>query len=241
MPSKGASFITRGPLKKGLASDPRGELFREELPMLFRRRLSLVAAGLSLIAAGPVTTFAWDLQAGSPPAWQAYWVQTIERTQLFGAATDDIPVDQAAAHTFYRVDAPAQAGRLWVYNPLNSGWAWLPEASTSPTGEPSLEQVRATAGPQDPREYLYERAPDLAPRLDCIIARESGWDATARNPHSSAAGLGQFMPSTWAITPQGQLGLSPFDPLPSIDAAIWLAQTRGWTQWQVYTRGACRT
>ena len=133
---------------------------------------------------------------------------------------------------------PAQAGRLWVYNPLNGGWAWLPQASTSPVGEPSLEQVRASGGPPDPRDYLYASAPDLAPRLDCIIARESGWDPSSRNPRSSAAGLAQFMPSTWATTPQGQLGLSPFDPLPSIDAAIWLAKTKGWTQWQVYTAGA---
>jgi hypothetical protein len=207
--------------------------------MLFRTRLSVVAAGFSLIAAGPPPTFAWEPQAGSPPGWHAHWVQTIERTQLFAAATDDASVGDAPAHTFYRVDAPAQASRLWVYNPLSSGWAWLPQASTSPSAEPSVEQVRATAGPPDPREYLYERAPDLAPRLDCIISRESGWDPSVRNPRSSAAGLAQFMPSTWAATPQGQLGLSPFDALPSIDAAIWLAQTRGWTEWQVFNSGAC--
>ena len=128
-------------------------------------------------------------------------------------------------------------------------FAWDPPAGSPPswqtrwvqTTEPSLDQVRASGEPPNPRDYLYERAPDLAPRLDCIIAGESGWDPAVRNPRSSAAGLAQFMPGTWAATPQGQLGLSPFDPLPSIDAAIWLAQTRGWTQWQVYTAGACRT
>ena len=209
-----------------------------------RSRLPLVAAGLCvplLMAAEPAVTLAWDAPAGSPPGWQTHWVQTTERTQLFGAATDDFAIGDVAAHTFFRVDAPSQAGRLWVYNPLNSGWAWLPQASTRPTNEPSPDQVRASAEPPNPRDYLYERAPDLAPRLDCIIAGESGWDPAVRNPRSSAAGLAQFMPGTWAATPQGQLGLSPFDPLPSIDAAIWLAQTRGWTQWQVYTAGACRT
>src|SRR6202011_2484977 len=133
-----------------------------------------------------------------PPGWQTHWVQTIERAQLFATATDDIAVGEVAAHTFFRVDAPSQAGRLWVYNPLNSGWAWLPQASASATGEPSLDQVRASSVPQDPRDYLYERAPDLAPRLDCIISRESGWDPASRNPRSSAAGLAQFMPGTWA-------------------------------------------
>ena len=205
----------------------------------FRVKMSLVAAGLFgplLMSAGPATALAWDAPAGSPPGWKSHWVQTTDKTQLFAAATDDLVVGDAAAHTFYRVDAPVQAGRLWVYNPLNDGWAWLNQASTSPTGEPTVEQVRTSGGPPDPRAYLYERAPDLAPRLDCIIAGESGWDPASRNPRSSASGLAQFLPSTWATTPQGQLGMSPFDPLPNIDAAIWLAQTRGWTQWQVYTQ-----
>ena len=219
------------------------------MPTMPRARLSrttrsFVAAGFLVrlfMADGPATTFAWDAPAGSPPGWQTHWVQTIERTQLFAAATDDFSVGEVAAHTFFRVDAPSQAGRLWVYNPLNGGWAWLPQASTSAIGEPSPDQVRASGAPLDPRDYLYERAPDLAPRLDCIITRESGWDPSVRNPRSSAAGLAQFMPSTWATTPQGQLGLSPFDPLPSIDAAIWLAETRGWTQWQVFTAGGCHS
>ncbi len=209
-----------------------------------RFHMSLVVATLCvplLMAAAPTVTFAWDGPAGSPPDWQTHWVQTIERAQLFASTTDDFAIGEAAAHTFFRVDAPTQRGLLWVYNPLNGGWAWLPQASTVATGEPSPEQVRASAEPPDPREYLYQRAPDLAPRLDCIIAGESGWNPASRNPRSSAAGLAQFMPGTWAATPQGQLGLSPFDPLPSIDAAIWLAQTRGWTQWQVYTAGACRS
>jgi hypothetical protein len=92
----------------------------------------------------------------------------------------------------------------------------------------------------DPHGYLYEQAPDLAPRLDCIISGESGWDPTQVNARTHASGLAQFIPSTWASTPQGQSGLSPFDSLANIDAAIWLARTRGWRQWQVYDQGLCR-
>jgi hypothetical protein len=103
-----------------------------------------------------------------------------------------------------------------------------------------VEEVQAAARPSDAREYLFARAPDLAPRLDCIIARESGWDPAQQNPRSHAAGLAQFLPSTWASTPEGQQGLSPYDPFANIDAAIWLAQTKGFSQWQVYTRGLCR-
>jgi hypothetical protein len=130
--------------------------------------------------------------------------------------------------------------RLWVYDPLTSGWGWLSRASTRRVDEPTAEDVHATARPSDPREYLYAHAPDLAPRLDCIIARESGWDSTQQNARSHAAGLAQFLPSTWATTPEGQHGLSPFDPFASIDAAIWLAQTKGFGQWQVVTQGLCR-
>jgi hypothetical protein len=91
----------------------------------------------------------------------------------------------------------------------------------------------------DPHEYLYEQAPDLAPRLDCIIEGESHWNPSSVNPRTRASGLAQFLPSTWAITPQGQQGMSVFEPFANIDAAIWLARTHGWTQWQVYNVGRC--
>ena len=69
------------------------------------------------------------------------------------------------------------------------------------------------SGTPPARDTFLARYPDLAPRLDCIIAGESGWDPTQQNPRSHAAGLAQFLPSTWATTPEGQLGLSPFEPL----------------------------
>ena len=188
----------------------------------------------------PTQASAWEAPVGSPPGWQPHWVQTQERADLFTDAVGDTTHGQAAANVYFRVDAPEQNGRLWAYNPGVEGWAWLPRASTHAVAEPTAEQVIASARPLNPRDYLYQQAPDLAPRLDCIIARESGWDPTQQNPRSRASGLAQFLPSTWATTPPGQLGLSPFEPLANIDAAIWLARTKGWTQWQVYTMGMCR-
>jgi transglycosylase-like protein with SLT domain len=104
---------------------------------------------------------------------------------------------------------------------------------------PDTTQVAESGDVLDPHDYLYAQAPDLAPRLDCIITGESGWDPSQQNARSRAAGLAQFLPSTWATTPQGQEGLSPFEPTANIDAAIWLARTRGWYQWQVYVQGRC--
>jgi Transglycosylase SLT domain len=188
----------------------------------------------------PASVLAWDEPAGSPPAWQSHWVKTIEPVEVFADGVGDVSFGRAAENMFFRVDAPEQHGRLWVYNPITEGWAWVPRASTRPVAEPTTEQVEASARPPDPRAYLYARAPDLAPRLDCIIAGESGWDPSSQNPRTRAAGLAQFLPSTWATTPEGQRGLSPFEPLANIDAAIWLARTKGWTQWQVYAQGRCR-
>jgi hypothetical protein len=99
--------------------------------------------------------------------------------------------------------------------------------------------LAATTAAFDPHQYLYDQAPDIAGRLDCIIAGESGWDPSQVNARTRAAGLAQFLPSTWATTPQGEQGLSPFEPEANIDAAIWLARTKGWQQWQVYLVGRC--
>jgi len=206
---------------------------------MLRLVLSAGVVGLCSTVA-PARAAAWDGPAGSPPGWQPYWVQTVESVDVFAHADSDDTFGRAAANLYFRVDAPVQNGRLWVYNPAVEGWAWLPRTSTRVVAAPTLDQVQASWRALDPRDYLYQQAPDLAPRLDCIIAGESAWDPAQQNPRSKAAGLAQFLPSTWATTPPGQSGESPFDPLANIDAAIWLARTKGWTQWQVYVLGHCR-
>jgi hypothetical protein len=118
-----------------------------------------------------------------------------------------------------------------------------PEATPAPAATEAAQAVAEAAPstpPMDPRAYLYQQAPDIAARLDCIIALESGWDPSQQNPWTRASGLAQFLPATWARTPQGRAGLSPFDPLANIDGAIWLARTAGLTQWGVYALGGCR-
>jgi hypothetical protein len=76
-------------------------------------------------------------------------------------------------------------------------------------------------------------------RLDCIAWFESRGDASARNPRSGAAGLFQFLPGTWAGTPQGRAGASVYDPLAARAAARWmLAQGRA-REWTVVQNGLC--
>lgn len=58
-----------------------------------------------------------------------------------------------------------------------------------------------------------------------IINCESNGDPDAVNPYSSASGLFQFIPSTWATTAPkaGYPGASPFDPEANTASAAWLA------------------
>lgn len=78
----------------------------------------------------------------------------------------------------------------------------------------------------------------------CVINGESRGDPNANNPNSSAAGLWQFLQSTWDdMVPSSVTGGSyssgqVYDPESSTRAAVWLWANLGWTQWNAYRR--CR-
>jgi soluble lytic murein transglycosylase-like protein len=59
---------------------------------------------------------------------------------------------------------------------------------------------------------------------------ESTYDPNAVNSASGAQGLFQFLPSTWRGTPFASA--SPFDPRANSQAAAWLLQTYGPSQWE---------
>jgi hypothetical protein len=179
----------------------------------------------------------------SPPRWDSHWLVANEEAALYAGATSDHVLGGVPPGTFYRVDAPALHGRAWVYNPLTEGWAWLPLEGTSMVGEPNVDEINSFFVPPSsptPNAYLYASYPDIAERLDCVVWYESRWEPNARNPYSGASGLGQFMLSTWRRTPQGQAGLSPFDPYANIDAMAWMVYGGGsWREWEVVLRGLC--
>jgi hypothetical protein len=84
-------------------------------------------------------------------------------------------------------------------------------------------------------------APDLAleRRVDCVAWYESHDIPTAVNPRSGAAGLGQFLRSTWLSTPQGQAGLSVFDAVANRAAIAWMLQVGRAREFAVVTVGLC--
>lgn len=121
-----------------------------------------------------------------------------------------------------------------------------PEPTGSPIRVPAETVAAATEAGLDPidvlgaqltvglpaREYLISigaLAPStpivpawLERTADCIIWRESRGNPRAVNSRSGASGLGQFLRSTWATTPQGKAGASVFDAVANRAAVIWM-------------------
>ncbi len=58
---------------------------------------------------------------------------------------------------------------------------------------------------------------------------ESQYNPNAVNSSSGASGLFQFLPSSWASTPQGRQGLSVFDPAANAQGAAWYYGATGRT------------
>ena len=58
---------------------------------------------------------------------------------------------------------------------------------------------------------------------------ESRYHPNSVNTSSGASGLFQFLPSTWAFTPEH--ASSPFDPAANAQAAAWLYSRDGPSQW----------
>ena len=79
---------------------------------------------------------------------------------------------------------------------------------------------------------------DLVDHAMCVLAHESKGNPNAKNSRSTAAGLFQFLRSTWNSVPGSITGGSydsgrVYDPEANIAAAAWLQKNAGWGQWTV--------
>lgn len=87
---------------------------------------------------------------------------------------------------------------------------------------------------------------DMVETAMCIMRFESGGNPNAKNRSSTAAGLFQFLKSTWDnMVPRDVTGGSyssgqVFVPEANVRSAAWLAINVGWSQWSPYKRGECR-
>lgn len=96
---------------------------------------------------------------------------------------------------------------------------------------PAVEQWR----PLVEQFFPSTRVEEALVIIDC----ESNGDSDAVNPYSGAAGLFQFLPSTWATTAPkaGYAGASALDPEANIATAAWLAnqyQALGYSYWHAW-------
>lgn len=132
--------------------------------------------------------------------------------------------DMSARHPWY-FSVPRPSRSL----PSSSGRRW----------SGNVEQWR-------PLVAAYFDAEDVATAM-CLINAETGGtgDPNSHNTRSSAAGLFQFLRSTWNSVPLSITGGTydsgrVFDPEANIRAAAWLQRSDGWSQWSPYNRGQCR-
>lgn len=110
---------------------------------------------------------------------------------------------------------PVSWGSLTGY--VSSAWLTDPGSADDPGA--------AIDGDDDIIAIIYAAADRWGqPRADMLrVARcESNLDPSAVNSSSGASGLFQFMPSTFAFTPNGKRGESIFDAYSSADAAGWM-------------------
>ena len=73
----------------------------------------------------------------------------------------------------------------------------------------------------------------------CVAEAESGFDPLAENPATGAAGLFQFLPSTWESLSElaGWGGASVFDARANVAVAAWTVARYGWHPWRSVAAG----
>jgi len=119
-------------------------------------------------------------------------------------------------------------------------------AAAATVGVPPRQYLQQTMGelpPTSPGQAVEMPSPGisaaLARRIECLVHYESGGSPTAVNRSSGAAGLGQFLLSTWLSTPQGKAGLSRFDPVAARAAMAWMLANGRAREWLPVQMGLC--
>lgn len=124
-------------------------------------------------------------------------------TGVIATHADDVQAEVSAAAAAAHVNAVDLAGAV------------------STTGLDPWLYLRAVgeldSPPKPPAVAVFSNS-----RVACIIRVESKGDSSARNARSGAAGLGQFLRSTWATTPQGRAGLSVYNAEANRAAINWM-------------------
>jgi hypothetical protein len=87
-------------------------------------------------------------------------------------------------------------------------------------------------------ELIRDRFAPLGSRTEevalCVAGKESGFDPRAVNPDTGAAGVFQFLPSTWTSLSEmaGWGGASVFEARANVAVTAWTVARYGWHPWR---------
>ncbi|MDQ3653709.1 MAG: SH3 domain-containing protein [Chloroflexota bacterium] len=151
-----------------------------------------------------------------------YKVTTAAVNMRSGPSTSNTVVTVLPPGTRVDITGGAQGGFLPAKWAGRSGWVsadYLAEPDSTPAPD------SGNSSNQEIVDIIYAAADRWGqPRADMLrVARcESNLDPRAVNSSSGASGLFQFMPSTFAGTPNGKRGEDIFNAYSSADAAGWM-------------------
>ena len=138
--------------------------------------------------------------------------------------------------------ADMEARHPWYYNPQDA-----PGGSETTIGRTTAVNWDTSAGVEQWRPLVADYFPaNEVERALCIMDHESKGNPNASNTQgSSAAGLFQFLRSTWDNVPLSVSGGSydsgqVYQAEPNVRSAAWLQGELGWWPWTPYQRGECR-
>ncbi len=105
--------------------------------VLPRARYGLAALAALALVVGLLSRPSSAIAASAEQAFQPYWVQNHTETELWsgpdGKATR---FGRALQFSYFKVLQRQQSPRLYVFNPLSEGTAWIAAAAVGPSGEP---------------------------------------------------------------------------------------------------------
>ncbi len=147
------------------------------------------------------------------------------RERLEAAVADLVESLQQQAAIHERTEESAQDVGSFGGSPSSPP----PSSAPAPTLAPPREVVTALI--RDRFASLGARATDVAL---CVAERESNFAPLAVNPATGAAGVFQFIPSTWVSLSElaGRSGASVFDARAHVAVAAWTVAHYGWHAWR---------
>ena len=115
-----------------------------------------------------------------------------------------------------------------------------------PSPGPPIPPPGLSVGKNAVMELISQRFASLGSRTQevalCVAEAESAFDPLAVNPSTGAAGVFQFLPSTWASLSElaDHGGDSVFDARANVAVAAWTVAKYGWHPWRSVAAD-CRT